>query len=1551
MSNRQNSEYFNRPPRIQQPPLPEMEITIDKPPDEPDQTARSLLLSLLPMTGIFVMAGFYLFISMNSGRSAIFAIPMLAMAVVSMLSALLTYASQKEQQRKQQVKIKQKYFRKLYRRIARLQAAQDIQRHLDLINYPDNNNTLMLLHNLDEIVWNRRKGDDDFSTLRIGTGDMPFTRLKVSGPDPDDEAPDLRYAMDMVFRYRTVPNTALRLNLLQTGSVGIVGRVREDVLAMTYGLVTQAAVLHAPLDMSIYVFSTRAGYTAWNWTFWLPHTSQNNEGGFPDFIAYDPEKTAELFGHITQRFNQDSEGGGDNRAIMVLVDNPILNNDPVLRNITEYGAEKGIFSIILASERREVPSGCGAIVEIQNAGQVVAEMVGVEGERMQGRIETLARVQADHAARQLSQLLTLSGAGRIPRSIPFLGMYREYNGSKFMADIIAKYEANRKTPFRDLGLQVMIKPDETVERGGTKKFEPAKFEALRDNEHKLNLYVLEKWSRLPRKGVLPFGAPIGNTGPRDQLVLNLSEDEHGPHGMVAGTTGSGKSELLRSLVAALAIENHPYYLNFLLIDFKGGATFHPFRNMPHTVGMLSNIDGEDPSQAKIEALRVLAAIKSENQRRQRLFKEADVKDIGDYHKQLPRSGDMPTSWQPIPHLLIIIDEFAELATELPSFLPELVSTVRVGRSLGMHLILAMQRPGNHVKEEIRANLNFRIALRVQSAEDSRDVIDRPEAATLRGRGDGYFRSGQEGLRRFQSAYISANYQSEIKESDDDEAFDIRYYQDGSPKNLFQKVDTDEEQGIKDVEQVADILTQMYTKHVKGQTMRSILQPSLPARVAVQHIIHGTAHQELPYHLPQRYSGGWTGNQWKDVRKVAAANDPEDTEMSTKNRQRDYLSAPIGLIDDLGRQAITPLMAEFTSKKGTMWISGSPGSGKTTLVKTLVMSFAHLYRPNELAMYILNMSVSDLSELRGLPHMGAVINADERERIDRLMDYIEEEIARRTATAKFSGALDDALAGNLELRKEFPPILVIIDNFGGLTQLYGDQIETLNVRMMKILNSGPQNGIHLVITANQLRDLNSRLQNLLVHNRIALDLAEDSEYLLFVGKPDERGIIKREGSGFVKGKPPAVIQIASPVGMDAKFLDSPANDYNRQMASNLAAMVTQMQNASPKVAKPIGQLKDRYTFDYFIAQATRTMLPKDTRYFEYLSFPVGVSGRNLQPMQMQLNEQYRHYFVNGPSRTGKSNIMKMIVLGIMSRYAAHEVQLVIIDVNSDMAAFRHLPHVMGYANEMKDAKLLIKGVAYELEQRNKDREAKRQLQNEQLSQLGDDTAYDNLMDGDTGQVHNKYQSPPIVIVIDDYDKLISNSEFGIADSERIKRLGRYMSQTDFLDFHFIISAMDDNRVSEMRNDPIYREIGYYGTGIALVSGEAVRNLGGRVPNALSRGDGPRLPDGRGFMIQRKELEDVQFLLLESDNESVRDYATSLAKQLRQEAKERGDEPNQWSISLNTILDDEDNIKENNMATTSQSTADTSGEPQDIPSGILDIGVSMDDLIGDYLKQKK
>ena len=449
----------------------------------------------------------------------------------------------------------------------------------------------------------------------------------------------------------------------------------------------------------------------------------------------------------------------------------------------------------------------------------------------------------------------------------------------------------------------------------------------------------------------------------------------------------------------------PILLNFLLIDFKGGSTFGIFEKLPHVVGLVSNLD-------KPSALRALEAITAELETREKFLKKLDVPDILAYHK-LIKQGDFPINWQPLPHLFIIVDEFAQMIHEMPDFLSKLVETARTGRSLGVHLILATQRPGGVVTDEMRANLNFRISLRVQTIDDSRDLLRRPDAAFLPPNlpGRAYFQLGDGGTpRQFQVARTGVHYETQIVEKKNEIKLYRLDYEEGSVRDLStgEEPDDDSQKDTRETlaRALVESLVELYTSQIKNgfEPMKPILLPPLPTEIGIDEITK---------------TNGATWNE-----KASAWNLKDINEIG--------FNIPLGVIDNLSKRIQPPYILNFLEHGGHLMAVGGPQSGKTYFLQTLVYSLVTRYTPLQAQIYILSFAGGELEAVADLPHVGKVIHGSDTERLHRLIGFLQSEIELRKqkfSRSKAQGLFDYNFQSDVE--QHLPYICVLIDNFGEL----------------------------------------------------------------------------------------------------------------------------------------------------------------------------------------------------------------------------------------------------------------------------------------------------------------------------------------------------------------------------------------------------------------------------------------------------------------------------------------------------------------------------------------
>ena len=559
-----------------------------------------------------------------------------------------------------------------------------------------------------------------------------------------------------------------------------------------------------------------------------------------------------------------------------------------------------------------------------------------------------------------------------------------------------------------------------------------------------------------------LAAKVGIDRYGEPFVLDLHEKAHGPHGLVAGMTGSGKSEFIIAYLLSMAISYHPNEVAFILIDYKGGGMAKALEDLPHTAGVITNLDGNGIK-------RSLASMRSELHRREAIFAETSKRygigniDIYKYQR-LYREGKVS---QPLPHLLIVSDEFAELKKDQPDFMAELTSTARVGRSLGVHLILATQKPGGVVDDQIRSNSRFRICLKVQDSGDSLEMLGRPEASRLVNTGRFYLQVGNNEIFEMgQSAWAGAPYhpsQRTIVNKDDSVAVI------NTNGRIVAEANIDRFAREKNPPKQLDVLTKFISETGKEEGI-------------------------VPWKM------------WLDP--IPSAIYLEDLEKKYPVEHKPFILEPVvGEYDDPGHQRQC-LMRVPISEDGNTAVYGSAGNGKSLFVETMCCSLMQNHSPSELSLYILDFDAELLTAFAGAPHVGEVILSYEEEKVKNLFKLLMGEMeTRKKLLAEFGG---DLLRYNLQAAEPRPNLVVVINNFAVFTELYED----LQGDLHYLSREGKKYGVFFVLTCTGINNIKLNLrQNF--KNIYCLRLNNADEYSIVVGKTDGLYPEKYKGRGIVR----------------------------------------------------------------------------------------------------------------------------------------------------------------------------------------------------------------------------------------------------------------------------------------------------------------------------------------------------------------------------------------------------------------------------------------------------
>lgn len=686
-------------------------------------------------------------------------------------------------------------------------------------------------------------------------------------------------------------------------------------------------------------------------------------------------------------------------------------------------------------------------------------------------------------------------------------------------------------------------------------------------EHPEELNVRERWRK--NQSHKSLAVPLGVRSEDDYVELNLHEKAHGPHGLVAGTTGSGKSEIVQSYILSLAVNFHPHEVGFLLIDYKGGGMANLFTRLPHLLGTITNLD-------KAESMRAMASINSELNRRQELFLKNNVNHINGYNK-LFKLGKVQ---EPLPHLFLISDEFAELKKEQPEFMNELVSTARIGRSLGIHLILATQKPSGVVDDQIWTNSKFKLCLKVQNAGDSKEMLKTPDAANITQAGRAYLQVGNNEIYElFQSAWSGAVYggiQTE-EEKEDDRVYIINDL--GQGELINQDLSGPEESNqIKETQ--LDVIVKHLQEIYETENAVPVMKPWLPS---------------LPAPMCSPYT--------------------EKVMDSCIFENSDY-TLGIGMVDIPEEQKQEEYILDLI-KNGHLIYMASSGYGKSMFLTNIAVGLSMKNSVKNLNFYILDLGNSALIPLKGLPHVADYMGLDDTEKIDKFQKYILGEIASRKRL--FAKAMvQNIYVYNESQENKLKVIVIFIDNFETIKEL-GDSLE---VFVQKVSRDGASLGIYLVVTMSRVNSMRSSIQNNF-KEKIAGFNFDESENRSLIGRSNHVIPEDKKGRALVKRDNINIMQLYTPVPCENELS---YNDSLKTLIKQIADMSTEER------AKGIPTLPEELYYD---------MLPEYPGYEDRLTkLPVGIDTEELKVQYLDLLQGPA--FIIGTGGMGRTNMLRNVL---------------------------------------------------------------------------------------------------------------------------------------------------------------------------------------------------------------------------------------------------------------------------------------------------------------------
>lgn len=989
---------FNRNTRIQY-EIPEVQLEIQNPMQKPRKPKKNLLVSLVPS---IIMLAMTIVLRGIIGGGGTFVIYSAVSMTVGIVMSIVVYIQEKSEHKKECAERISTYTKYIEDKRKVIEEARANELRVRNLIYESLENSIQEVRDFGRRLFEKAPKDVDFLHVYLGKGsivsanEVQFNKQEFI--DLEDELAPIPEQIANEYKY--IHNAPIISDFKGSCGVGVVGN-KNDLKHIIKNFTLDLAIRCFYGEVKFVYILNENDIQEMSWIRWL-HNVENKHLDVKNIICDEESKNLileHLYSILSSRENSESPNSEpvfDEYYIIFVTDSSAISRHPVskyIKNCMDYG-----FTFVFFEEYEEnLPQGCKEIIRIDS--------------NQKGVI-----------------LKTKNGDDFLNFTYPLIP-----NGTAM--EVALKLGA--------------VTVDEVTLEGQLRKnismFELLGILSVED----LNLG--DRWNSSQVYNSL--AAPLGVKSNNDVVFLDISDKAgaHGPHGLVAGTTGSGKSEIIQTYILSMVSLFHPYEVGFVIIDFKGGGMANQFKNLPHLIGTITNIDGR-------EINRSLLSIKAELIKRQKIFSEAGVNHINDYIK-LFKAGKVD---KPLPHLIMVVDEFAELKAEYPDFMKEIISAARIGRTLGIHLILATQKPAGVVDNQIWSNSNFRLCLKVQTREDSNEVIKTPLAAEIVEPGRAYFQVGNNQIfELFQSAYSGGNVPT--GNSMNENIFQV--YE----RNLWGKK------------------TLVYTNRKKEVVTESKSQ----LQTIVEYV-----HDYCAVKGIRRLPGICLPSLPKVIRTEKLNYDMDD----------DFnISVPIGMFDDPEQQLQGEISIE--PSKDNVYIVGSAQSGKTVLVQTIIYGLIKKYDPSQVNIYIVDCGSMVLKIFENSKHIGGVVLSNEEEKCKNLFKLLNTIVIERKnilsskGVGNFSSYLD---AGY----KDMPMIVVAIDNMAAFKEYFPDQAEELNV----LSREAQGVGISFIITAATANAISYRVQANF-GKKLVLNCNDSNEYSSVLGHCKETPR-ENPGSGLI-----------------------------------------------------------------------------------------------------------------------------------------------------------------------------------------------------------------------------------------------------------------------------------------------------------------------------------------------------------------------------------------------------------------------------------------------------
>ena len=1022
-------EYYSRQPRFMT-SLTEENINIDNPPSKIEEDNTPILYTIGPMLTMTMTSAVSVstsLINVANGKSTwLSSLPALIIAAAMVASTLLWPSLMrrynKKNQKKKEKERQEKYSKYLDEKKEIIENIKRNQYQVLIENFPEPKmlqNTIINKRKL----WERKINSDDFLNVRLGIGTIPLkVRLNFSQEDFSMIEDNLKEKLkELTENSKEISNSPVTINLTERNKLVLIGQDYYKNI-MLKSIILQLATYHAYNDLKMVFMLDNIDEEFSEDVKILPHTWSDNKD--IRFFANSYDEMSKISFYLEQVYMDRKYSDNDGKRV---------ENDIDYKNVQPY------------------------------------YLLVVDNIKKKKNIEIIDKILKENKNLGFGLIIINDGISNLPNECNDFLTANGNNSGIIKNDLNTN---NQQTfvmdNFDEINMGLMCEKLANIPIKGDDGFDELKSSVGFLEMYKVGrveqLNILDRWKN--NNPVNSLSVPIGLRADGELFNLDLHEKFHGPHGLIAGMTGSGKSEFIITYILSMCLNFSPEEISFVLIDYKGGGLTGAFENkltgmkLPHLAGTITNLD-------TAEIKRSLSSIQSELKRRQELFNSVKAKlnestlDIYKY-QALYRSGVIDI---PIPHLFIISDEFAELKKEQPEFIDELISTARIGRSLGVHLILATQKPSGIVDDQIWSNSKFRVALKVQEKSDSMDVIKCPDAVTLKKAGRFYLQVGYNDYFAIgQAAYAGTKYIPKDKVSKIVNR-DITFID--NIGNSINNIETVKREEVADLGEELPNILKYICKAAKEKNMysRQLWLDKIPDVIYVNNLINKYKFSTKPY----------------DIKAI------------------------IGELDDPSNQRQDLLTLNF-NEGGNALIYGS--SNKEIMISSIIYSLIINHSSDEINIYVVDFGSEMFGTFKDAPQVGDVVFINEEEKLNNLFNSLSRELEKRKKIfSDYNGSYELYIKNS---GKTLPRLIVFINNYEALSENYEDYVDVIS----SLSREGEKYGISFVISASGVNAISGNTtQNF--NNIFALQFNDSTDYTSLFGSTHGMVPSDIEGRGLVK----------------------------------------------------------------------------------------------------------------------------------------------------------------------------------------------------------------------------------------------------------------------------------------------------------------------------------------------------------------------------------------------------------------------------------------------------